>query len=255
MRHSNEEGRKHFRFILLYWPVFEHFAELRKNVFLKICSFHYGPSYFKIYHCSFFGPTTTIFKYNVCVCVCVCARVHVIFVYCFNAIVFGNKQYLIMFWLCDLWEIIKFWYLCFRKLTFYLKKEKILSSKKVVIIIIMMPCHQHRSLWPSPATHLHRPSLLVGLQGYILYQLLYINSSRLSCPCSSMWRCLQEYVGYEFVPTSPAVSRMPGLSNLSSFCDGGKWPYSCCFVECCLQDLLQLITFLCNCRQSFSPDV
>ena len=38
--------------------------------------------------------------------------------------------------------------------------------------------------------------------------------------CSSMWRGPQDYVTYEFVPTSPAVSRMSGSSNLDSFRDG-----------------------------------
>ena len=40
-----------------------------------------------------------------------------------------------------------------------------------------------------------------------------------------MWRDPLEYVTYELVPTSPAVSRMSGLSNLDSFRDGGKWQY------------------------------
>ena len=35
-----------------------------------------------------------------------------------------------------------------------------------------------------------------------------------------MWRGSQEYVAYEFVPTSPAVYRMSGLFNLDSFPDG-----------------------------------
>ena len=36
-------------------------------------------------------------------------------------------------------------------------------------IIIIMSHYQHGSPWPSPATLLYRPSLPVGLQGYILY--------------------------------------------------------------------------------------
>ena len=44
---------------------------------------------------------------------------------------------------------------------------------------------------------------------------------------------------YEFVPTSLAVSRMSGSSNLD-FVMGGRWPYSC-FVGCCLQDLPNMI--------------
>ena len=37
-------------------------------------------------------------------------------------------------------------------------------------------------------------------------ELLYIGSSWSSCSRSSMWRGRQEYITFEFVPTSPAVS-------------------------------------------------
>ena len=40
----------------------------------------------------------------------------------------------------------------------------------IIIIIIIMSRHQHWSPWPSPATLLYRPSLPVGLQGYIPYK-------------------------------------------------------------------------------------
>ena len=55
---------------------------------------------------------------------------------------------------------------------------------------------------------------------HISTELLYIGSSWLSCLCSSMWRDPQEYITYEFVLTSPAVSHMSGSSNSDSFCDG-----------------------------------
>ena len=51
-------------------------------------------------------------------------------------------------------------------------------------------------------------------------ELLYVDSSWLSCLCSSMWRGPQVYITYKLIPTSPAVSCMSGLSNLDSFCDG-----------------------------------
>ena len=35
-----------------------------------------------------------------------------------------------------------------------------------------------------------------------------------------MWKGPQEYIAYEFVLTSPAVSRMSGSFNLDSFRDG-----------------------------------
>ena len=87
-----------------------------------------------------------------------------------------------------------------------------------------MSRRQCGSSWPSPITLLYHPSFLVGLQGYILYQrrtVVYIVSSWSSCLCSSMWRGPQEYVPYEFVPTSSTVSRMSGSSNLDSFRD--RW--------------------------------
>ena len=37
-------------------------------------------------------------------------------------------------------------------------------------MIIIMSRHQHGYPWPSAATLLYRPSLLVGFQGYILYR-------------------------------------------------------------------------------------
>ena len=51
-------------------------------------------------------------------------------------------------------------------------------------------------------------------------ELLYIGSSWSSNLCSSMWRGPQEYITYEFVLTSPALSCMSVLSNLDSFHDG-----------------------------------
>ena len=44
-------------------------------------------------------------------------------------------------------------------------------------------------------------------------ELFYIGSSWSSSLCSSMWKGPQEYVAYEFVSTSPAVSYMSGSSN------------------------------------------
>ena len=52
-------------------------------------------------------------------------------------------------------------------------------------------------------------------------ELLYIGSSWSSCLCSSMWRVPPEYVTYELVPTSPAVSCMSVSSNFDSFRD--RW--------------------------------
>ena len=66
-------------------------------------------------------------------------------------------------------------------------------------------------------------------------ELLCVGSSRSSFLCTSMWRGPPEYITYELFPTSPAVSRMSG-SSLMVFVMCGRWPYSCCFVGCSLQD-------------------
>ena len=55
---------------------------------------------------------------------------------------------------------------------------------------------------------------------HIATELLYVGSSWSSCLCSSMWRDPQEYITYELIPTSPAVSCMSGSSNFDSFRDG-----------------------------------
>ena len=47
-------------------------------------------------------------------------------------------------------------------------------------------------------------------------------------------------VAHELVLTSPAVSCMSCSYDLNDFSDGGRWPYSCCFVQCCFQDLFNM---------------
>ena len=75
--------------------------------------------------------------------------------------------------------------------------------------------------------------------------LLYIGSSWSSCFCSYMWRGPHEYVTYELVFTSPAMSRMSWIV----FVMGVTWSYSCSFVACWLQDLFNMAgRILCNCR-------
>ena len=51
-------------------------------------------------------------------------------------------------------------------------------------------------------------------------ELLYVVSSWSSCLCTTMRRCSLEYLTYELVPISPAVSCMSGSSNFDSFRDG-----------------------------------
>ena len=73
---------------------------------------------------------------------------------------------------------------------------------------------------PPPVSIVHRSWSVFKDTSGIGTELLYISSSWSSCLCSSMWRDPQEYVAYEFVPTSPAVYRISGSSILDSFYDG-----------------------------------
>ena len=60
---------------------------------------------------------------------------------------------------------------------------------------------------------------ILGATSRISTELLYVGSNWASCLYSSMWRGPQEYITHELVPTSPAVSHVPGLCNFDSFRD------------------------------------
>ena len=87
-------------------------------------------------------------------------------------------------------------------------------------------------------------------------ELLYIGSSWSSCLCSSMWRCPLEYIAYEFVLTSPAMSCMSGSSNLefSWWVIGDRTTAVLWGVASRICSIL-FAAFLCNCCQVFSPYV
>ena len=71
-----------------------------------------------------------------------------------------------------------------------------------------------------PLSIVHRFRQVFRATPRIYTELLYVGSSWSPCLCSSMQRGPQEYITYELVPTSPAVSRMSGSSNFDSFRDG-----------------------------------
>ena len=71
-----------------------------------------------------------------------------------------------------------------------------------------------------PISIVHRSQELFKAISCNSTELLYIGSSWLSCLCSSIRRVPLKYIAYEYVLTSPAVSHMPGSSNLDSFHDG-----------------------------------
>ena len=106
----------------------------------------------------------------------------------------------------------------------------------IIKITIIMSHYQHGYPWPFLATFLNRPLLPAGPQEYIPYR-------HRATVCRFLQVVLplpQEYVTYEFVPTSPVVTLMSGSSNLIVVVIGGKWPYSCCFVGCCPQDFFNI---------------
>ena len=102
-------------------------------------------------------------------------------------------------------------------------------------------CHAASTDLPDPLSqpipNVHCSREVFKAISCIGIELLCIGSSSSSYLCSSMWRGPQECIAYDFVLTSSVVSRMSGSSNLDSFVMGGRWPYSCCFVGCYLQDL------------------
>ena len=71
---------------------------------------------------------------------------------------------------------------------------------------------------PLPMIHYFRQ--VFSATSRIGTELLYVASSWSSCLYSSMRRGPQEYIPYELVSTSPAVSCMSSSSNFYSFHDG-----------------------------------
>ena len=96
--------------------------------------------------------------------------------------------------------------------------------------------------FPDPLSPLfsivHRSRQVSQATSCISTELLSIGSCWSSNLCSSMWGGPQEDIVYELVLTSPAVSHISDSSNLDSFRDG--W-YSCSYVVCCLQDLINTV--------------
>ena len=113
--------------------------------------------------------------------------------------------------------------------THYIKKMKWLSKLLLWILdkftsrqIPSSCCAAITNLPDSlspPVSIVHRSWEVFKATSCIGTELSYIVSSWLFCLCSSMWRGPQEYIVYEFVLTSPAVSCMSGSSNLDSFHD------------------------------------
>ena len=67
-------------------------------------------------------------------------------------------------------------------------------------------------------------------------ELLYVGSSWTSCLCSSMWRGPLTSLSLLLQQCPACLVRLIVIV----FMTGGQWPYSCCFVGCCLQDLFNI---------------
>ena len=87
-----------------------------------------------------------------------------------------------------------------------------------------MSCHAASTDLPDPLSPplsiVHRSGEVFKIISSIGTELLYIGSSWSSYIYSFMWSCLQLYITYDFVRTSPAVSHTSGSYNLDSFRDG-----------------------------------
>ena len=96
-----------------------------------------------------------------------------------------------------------------------------------VIISISSLSSSHRAISTDildpllpPFSIVHCFQKVFRATSHISTELLYVGSRWLSCLCSSMWWGPQEYIIYEFILTSPAVSCMSGSSNFDRFRDG-----------------------------------
>ena len=125
-------------------------------------------------------------------------------------------------------------------------------------ILIIMSRYQHGYPWTSLATLPHRPLLPAGPSGYIPYR-------------HRVAACRFELV---VLPLHVHVKGFTGVHHMISFlllqqCSSclvcliliffvmrGRGPYSCCFVGGISRTCSILLTsFLCSCRQAFSPSV
>ena len=111
----------------------------------------------------------------------------------------------------------------------------------IIIIIIITSCRQHGYPWPSLATPPYRSSPLAGLQDYIPYpHIAAVCSSWSSCFCSALSGV---HRSTSLMSSSLLLQQCPTcLVRLTwiVFVMGGRWPYSWCFVGCCLQNLFNI---------------
>ena len=101
-----------------------------------------------------------------------------------------------------------------------------------------------------PVSIVHRSQEAISCIGT---ELLYIGSSWSSCLCLSMWRDPREYM---LMCSTLHLQKWPACLvrlTLIVYVMGGRWPYSCCFVGCCLQDLFNTARSIL--KRSFFPSI
>ena len=106
-----------------------------------------------------------------------------------------------------------------------------------------MSHYQYGCPWPSLATPPYSPLLPANRQSYIPYRhrtavcRLELSRPAFARPCEGIHR------GTSFISSSQLLHQCPACLVrliLIDFVMGGWWPYSCCFVGCCLQDLFNI---------------
>ena len=125
---------------------------------------------------------------------------------------------------------------------YILENKAISASEKYphfIIMIIIMSRYQHGYPWSSLATSPYCQLLPAGLQGYIPY-----------LHRAAVWRFEPVVLPLKRVHRSTSLMSSSLLLQqcpaylvrliLIIFVMGGKMPYSCCFVKCCLQDLFNI---------------
>ena len=126
-------------------------------------------------------------------------------------------------------KFIKIWIICFFFLLF-------LIYIYIYIIIIILSYHQHGYPWLTLATP-YRSSLLTGPQGYIPYSHKATGRPAFARPREGVHRRTSLMSSSLFLQQCPAcLVRL----TLIVFVMGGRWPYSCFFVGCSLQDLFNI---------------
>ena len=104
-------------------------------------------------------------------------------------------------------------------------------------IIIIKSCHRLGFPWITPFIHCAWQVFLI--ESCVRAELFLVNYCWLVNTITTMWRDLLVNVTYQFVFSSPAVSCM-SCTFWMILAMEGKWPYRCCFMEFCFQNLFDL---------------